>query len=74
MIAPRGDILDRDGNVLVDNRTSLALQLEHRRNCPRTRPKNGEELTRLGQLAAHVAAQGAADDQRRGRGGARGRR
>ena len=27
VIAPRGDILDRDGNVLVDNRTSLALQL-----------------------------------------------
>ena len=27
VIAPRGDILDRDGEVLVDNRTSLALQL-----------------------------------------------
>src|SRR6478752_860457 len=26
-IAPRGEILDREGNVLVDNRTSLALQL-----------------------------------------------
>ena len=39
VIAPRGDILDRDGNVLVDNRTSLALQRRHRRSCPRTRPK-----------------------------------
>ncbi len=26
--APRGRILDRDGNVLVDNRTSMALQLD----------------------------------------------
>lgn len=26
--APRGDILDRDGDVLVENRTSLALQLD----------------------------------------------
>src|SRR5690349_7460226 len=25
--APRGNILDRDGDLLVDNRTSLALQL-----------------------------------------------
>ncbi|MBK8294734.1 MAG: hypothetical protein IPK93_08180 [Solirubrobacterales bacterium] len=25
---PRGRILDRDGNVLVDNRTSMALQLD----------------------------------------------
>jgi penicillin-binding protein 2 len=28
VIAPRGDILDRDGNVLVDNRTSLALVVD----------------------------------------------
>ena len=26
--APRGSILDRDGNVLVDNRTSMALELD----------------------------------------------
>lgn len=26
--APRGRILDRDGNILVDNRTSMALQLD----------------------------------------------
>ncbi|MGK2956038.1 MAG: penicillin-binding protein 2 [Solirubrobacterales bacterium] len=26
--APRGQIMDRDGNVLVDNRTSMALQLD----------------------------------------------
>ncbi len=28
VLAPRGRILDRDGNVLVDNRTSMALQLD----------------------------------------------
>ena len=28
VIAPRGEILDRNGDVLVDNRTSLALQLD----------------------------------------------
>ncbi len=26
--APRGRVLDRDGNILVDNRTSMALQLD----------------------------------------------
>ena len=26
--APRGQLLDRNGNVLVDNRTALALQLQ----------------------------------------------
>jgi penicillin-binding protein 2 len=26
--APRGEILDRNGKVLVDNRTALALQVE----------------------------------------------
>ena len=31
VIAPRGNILDREGNVLVDNRTSLALQLNTRK-------------------------------------------
>ena len=35
--APRGNILDRDGNVLVDNRTSLALQL----NTPRSSREPG---------------------------------
>ena len=34
--APRGEILDRDGNVLVDNRTALALQLEPTSCPPRT--------------------------------------
>ena len=40
VIAPRGDILDRNGEVMVDNRTSLALQLNTQK-LPRTRLKKG---------------------------------
>jgi penicillin-binding protein 2 len=49
-IAPRGDILDRDGNVLVDNRTSLALQLNTQK-LPEDPAEQRTELTRLGALA-----------------------
>ena len=73
VIAPRGEILDRNGDVLVDNRTSLALQVDTR-SCPRTRPKNGAELKRLGELVEHVAAQGPADDPRRAKKSRPGRR
>lgn len=50
VIAPRGDILDRDGNVLVDNRTSLALQLNTAK-LPENRAEERAELVRLGELA-----------------------
>jgi penicillin-binding protein 2 len=50
VIAPRGDILDRDGNVLVDNRTSLALQLNTAK-LPEDPAEEREELSRLGRLA-----------------------
>lgn len=50
VIAPRGDILDRDGGVLVDNRTSLALQLNPQR-LPADPAREAAELTRLGKLA-----------------------
>ena len=50
VIAPRGDILDRDGNVLVDNRTSLALQLNTSK-LPDNRAAERAELARLGELA-----------------------
>jgi penicillin-binding protein 2 len=50
VIAPRGDILDRDGNVLVDNRTSLALQLNTQK-LPEDPVEERDELTRLGGLA-----------------------
>jgi penicillin-binding protein 2 len=47
--APRGDILDREGNVLVDNRTSLALQL-NRSKLPADPVEERAELTKLGDL------------------------
>jgi penicillin-binding protein 2 len=48
--APRGEILDRNGKVLVENRTSLALQLNAQR-LPAQAPKRRDELTRLGHAA-----------------------
>jgi penicillin-binding protein 2 len=50
VIAPRGDILDRDGEVLVDNRTSLALQLNTSK-LPEDAAAEKAELARLGELA-----------------------
>lgn len=45
--APRGEILDRSGRVVVDNRTSLALQLN-----PRKLPlREGARRAELAQLA-----------------------
>jgi penicillin-binding protein 2 len=49
-IAPRGNILDRDGNVLVDNRTSLALQLNLQK-LPDDPAEERAVLSRLGDLA-----------------------
>ncbi|HEX5610765.1 MAG TPA: penicillin-binding protein 2 [Solirubrobacterales bacterium] len=50
VIAPRGDILDRDGNVLVDNRTSLALVLNMQK-LPEDPREQKAELARVGELA-----------------------
>ena len=50
VIAPRGDILDRNGEVLVDNRTSLALQLNTAK-LPENPAQERAELARLGELA-----------------------
>lgn len=50
VIAPRGDILDRNGGVLVDNRTSLALLLTMGK-LPADPAKQTAELTQLGELA-----------------------
>ena len=47
--APRGAILDRDGEVLVDNRTSLALQVNPRK-LPPAGPHRRKELSRLAEL------------------------
>ena len=61
--APRGDILDRDGKVLVANRTELALQVD-----PEDLPKPGPERKAVlrGPRAGHR------DDARRDGGGDRG--
>jgi penicillin-binding protein 2 len=50
VIAPRGDILDRNGEVLVDNRTSLALQLNTQK-LPEELTEERAELARLAELA-----------------------
>jgi penicillin-binding protein 2 len=47
--APRGEILDRNGKVLVDNRTALALQLD-----PQELPKRGSAKRK--QLIDRLAA------------------
>jgi len=49
VVAPRGDIVDRDGEVLVDNRTSLALQISPRK-LPPPGPERRAELARLAEL------------------------
>ncbi|HEX5762711.1 MAG TPA: penicillin-binding protein 2 [Solirubrobacterales bacterium] len=48
--APRGEILDREGEVLVDNRISLALQVNPRK-LPAAVGERRAELRRLGALA-----------------------
>jgi penicillin-binding protein 2 len=47
--APRGKILDRNGDVLVANRTSLALQVNPRK-LPENPPERHAELARLADL------------------------
>jgi penicillin-binding protein 2 len=47
--APRGEILDRDGKVLVANRTSLALQVNPRKLPPDPGERRAE-LARLAEL------------------------
>ena len=52
--APRGWIYDRNGNVLVDNRTSLALQVNPQK-LPVVAARRRAELARLA-AATHVSA------------------
>jgi penicillin-binding protein 2 len=49
VIAPRGEILTRNGEVLVDNRTSLALLLTMSK-LPQDPARQKAELTEVGQL------------------------
>jgi penicillin-binding protein 2 len=48
--APRGEILDRDGKVLVDNRTALALQVQAE-ELPPERELRERVLRRVAELA-----------------------
>jgi penicillin-binding protein 2 len=50
VLAPRGDILDREDGVLVDNRTSLALQLSTEK-LPEDPAEERAELQKIGSLA-----------------------
>lgn len=47
--APRGEILDRDGEVMVGNRTSFALQVNPRK-LPADPVQRRQELSRLAEL------------------------
>jgi penicillin-binding protein 2 len=49
VLAPRGDILDRDGGTLVDNRASLALQVNTAK-LPADPAEERSVLARLGKL------------------------
>jgi penicillin-binding protein 2 len=53
--APRGDILDRNGDVLVSNRTSQALQLSPQKlpSDPRERRAELLRLARLSHMSLH---------------------
>ncbi|HMC06330.1 MAG TPA: penicillin-binding protein 2 [Solirubrobacterales bacterium] len=54
--APRGEITDRSGNVLVDNRTALALQIQPTQ-LPRSHKKQKQEFQRLSQVAGMSAGE-----------------
>ncbi|HKO36896.1 MAG TPA: penicillin-binding protein 2 [Solirubrobacterales bacterium] len=49
VIAPRGEILDRDGQTIVDNRASLALQVNTSK-VPENPAEERAQLVRLGAL------------------------
>ncbi len=49
VIAPRGDILDRSGRILVDNRTSLALTVDTSK-LPEDEAEANAQLKKLGAL------------------------
>ncbi len=49
IIAPRGDIVDRDGRVLVGNRTALALQIDPTK-LPADPDERHAELAKVGSL------------------------
>ena len=48
--APRGKVVDRHGEVLVDNRTALELQVKET-DLPRSRERRAQLFERLGEVA-----------------------
>jgi penicillin-binding protein 2 len=52
VLAPRGRILDRDGKVLVDNRTSMALQLDPL-EVPTGGMRRRQLFSSLGEVMGH---------------------
>jgi penicillin-binding protein 2 len=54
--APRGDILDRDGKVLVANRTVMALQVEPD-ELPKSGPKRAFIMRTLGDVTGMTPAE-----------------
>src|SRR3954449_3530034 len=54
--APRGDIVDRNGKVLVDNRVSIAVQVDARKLPPAGR-RRAAEYRRLAQVIGESPAQ-----------------
>lgn len=53
--APRGDVLDRDGKVLVDNRNSMALQLDPI-EIPESAAERKELYVRIGRVLGRSPA------------------
>ena len=56
VLAPRGRITDRDGNVLVDNRTSMALQVDPTK-IPYYPKKRAELFTSIGDVLGKTREQ-----------------
>jgi penicillin-binding protein 2 len=54
--APRGDIVDRNGRVLVDNRVSIAVQVDARK-LPPAGPRRASVYRRLGQIIGETPSQ-----------------
>ena len=54
--APRGDIVDRNGDVLVDNRVSIAVQVDPRK-LPPAGVRRERVYRRLGQIIGETPAQ-----------------
>ena len=71
MQAPRGDILDRNGKVLVANRTELAVQVQPAGPARRPAPTRSRELHLLSTVTGMTHGGDPQDAAERSSGGAR---